>query len=324
MKMKLQLVKILTAVMAMAVLCVPQLMAATSIGYSNGTAGRSSLFRLGFQTTQGMAIRLDGSKLKALKGCTISAIETVFCSRNSNDGTARLFIATSPGGTPLCEQTVEISKVASWVSYDLDTPYTIKGDEDELYVGYTVEIAANYVPLSADFSTDMRGTCFALSGDTWIDIYGMGFGCVNVKAVLADDVNFTDLALKPLSADGYYKEGTAYSYSGQLLNFGSETVNSFDMTITMGGGNPQKYSFKDTGIAAGSSYDFTLPEYTASASGMQTFRVEVTNINGADDADMSDNAYAQDLFFYPASMERCLLLEGFTGQDCSNWTATET
>ena len=33
---------------------------------------------------------------------------------------------------------------------------------------------------------------------------------------------------------------------------------------------------------------------------------------------MSDNTYTENIFFYPADMERNMLIEGFTGQTCNN------
>lgn len=317
MQMKHSFLKVLTAVLLTA--SIPS--SATTIGYTNGSVGRAQVFRAGSTTKQGMAMKLDGNKLKALKGQTITAIEAVFGSRNTTNNAATLFISTSPDGTPLYEQDVTISKSVQWLTFNLDKPYTITGDEGNLYIGYTLDIATTYNPLSADFQTDMDGVCYVYKDGAWTDCYGMGFGCVNVRAIVGDDFHTTDLTLKPIAASCYYKSGTAYSYSGEVFNFGTEAIKSFDVTLTIGDNAPQTFKYDGLNMASGSVYKFTLPEYTASTTGSMAMKVEVGNINGGTDNAPADNTRAIDVFFYPADMERTLLLEGFTGQACSNCPA---
>lgn len=305
----------------LAALCLPLSGTATNIGYTNGDYGRSYVFRLGTTTKQGMAFKLDTEKLKMLKGQTIGSIEAVFGSRNSTNNGARLFISTSLEADPLLEQDVTISKAVQWLTYELDQPYTITGDEGSLYIGYTVEIANTYSALSSDYSADVKDKCFAYMNGVWTDIYGMGFGCVNVRAVLDGDFTFTDLALKPFSVDGYYKIGQSYSLSGQLFNFGSEPIHSFDVSVKIGEGDPVVYKYDNVNIAANGVLDVVLPEFSASTSGEMPMNVVVANVNGTTDFDISDNVFLSDLFFYPSEMEKCMLVEGFTGQDCSNCPA---
>lgn len=296
-------------------------LSAATIGYTNGNYGGSTVQRLGTSTTQGMAMKLSGDKLKALQGRTISAIEAVFGTRNTTGNAAHLFVTTQLGGTPVAEQDVTITRALRWYTFDLDQPYTITGQEEALYIGYTVEASKDSNPLSLDKSADMQDACFGLKDGAWTDFYGTGFGCVNVRAVIAGDFKLTDVMLKPFALEGYYKAGTSYSYSGAVLNFGTETVNSFDITLTVGNDAPQTFNYTDLNLASGETFDFTLPEYTATEVGKVPMTIEVSNVNGAADGVPADNSSMPEVFYYPANMERCLLLEGFTGQSCPNCPA---
>lgn len=310
--------KSILATVLLAVSCLFTASASNTIGYTNGQYSRSKLFRVGTGNIQGMAFKLDSEKLTMLKGQTISAVEVVFGSRNSTANAATLFITTNPDATPLRKQEVTISRAAQWLTYSLDTPYTITGDEGELYVGYTAEISNTYYMLSSDFASDMQGVCYAYDEGKWVDLYGKGFGGVNVRAVIGDDAAIKDVTLKPVSTDGYFKAGAAYTYAAQLRNFGTEKVNSFDLEVSVNNGTPQTLKYNNLALANGETYDFNLPEINADANGKLPISVKVVAVNGSADQAQGDNVYNADIFFYPADMQKKLLLEGFTGQDCSN------
>lgn len=293
--------------------------AASTIGYTNGDTGKDYRFRVGSTEKQGVAIKLGPEKLAMLKGRTISAIEAVIGTRQTYDGTARLFIATTPDSeTPLAEQKVKISIASRWQTYSLDKPYTITGDEGTLYIGYTLEIAKDYSPLQSDYGRGSVGVCYAYNEGEWTDVYNLNVGNVSVRAVIDEGPELADLMLKTLGYEGYHKLGEATVYGGQLHNFGTATVTSFDIELKVGDAEPSVTKYENRSIAPGATFDFTLPEYAATETGSLPVTVTVKNVNGGGDADMSDNSLTETMFFYPADMERCLLLEGFTGQDCSN------
>lgn len=310
--------KLILSLLAFMAFCYGQTAEAANIGYSNGTVERSTLFKMGSTKKQGMAIKLDAAKLQELKGSTISAIQTAFGSRNTTGKTAHLFIATSPDATPLVEQDVTISSVVKWVEFALDNPYTITGDEGTLYIGYTAEIDTRYYLLSADYSTDTRGLNYAYKDGEWVDLYGYGYGCVNVRAVVNDAPSFTDVLLKTFSLSGYYQAGQPYNFAAQLYNFGTETITSLDVTLKTAFGDTIQQTLTDLSIEPGAVYDIKFPEYTAQTFGSTSLELAITKVNGSEDGDMTDNQGATPLYFYPENMERSLLLEAFTGQECSN------
>lgn len=290
---------------------------ATDIGFTNGKYGKTSVFRLGNDKKQGQAIRLGKEKLQYLKGKTIKAAQFVVGSRNSTDNTMHTFIASSLSGTPIAETDFTISKAQTWLTWTLDTPYTITGDEEELYIGYTTEINTSYKMYCSDFSNDMTGCNFAIKDGEWVDTYGTNTGNANIRIQTDEVDDFCDVIMTKSSFDGYFKAGNSYSFSTIFHNFGTKAITSFDAVVRIGD-KTETYSFKNVNIAANQNHTVDLTNIDTSNEGEQTVAISIENINGgADDKDLGDNMISEELYVYPANMERNLLLEGFTGQECS-------
>lgn len=298
---------------------------ASEIGFTTGVCDRNTVFSVNNTKKQGQAIRLSHEKLQLLKGQAISAVNVAFGSRNTVDNKATLFIGESLDGVPAVSQEVTISKANAWLAYELETPYVITGDEPELYIGFTASlVVGSYKVLTSDRQADLlEGCTYVYDGLSWFDMSGLGYGAANVRIVVGD-ASFTDVVMKRAKFDGYYKSGEQYEFANQLFNFGTTTIGSFDVELSVGDGEPQTLSFPDANLAPNAAFDFTLPEYTATSTGDVALRITVKNINGSTDDDTSDNAQNEQVFFYPANMERSLLIEEFTGQDCSACPAGHT
>ena len=305
-------------VLCLLLVCSAVSIAQTKIGYSNGEFNRSDGLRIGSGEKQGLAIKLSKEKLQLLKGKKIVGASAVFGTRNVKN--LNFFLTKALGQQPLYEQSVS-GAATNWKDFTFDTPYVV-GDETELYLGYSLEASTSYRPLAFDRSVGIKGSSWAYSeGDTWVDVYDNGFGCADLYLLVEDVDPFTDLCLKTFSVSGYYKAENAYKYTGQVLNFGTQSVKSFDVTYQIGDNEPVAYSFTGINIAPNETFDFELPEYISLASGKLPIKMSVTNIDGAVDADMSDNVDNSTIFIYPSDMEKRILLEGFTGQGCSNCPA---
>jgi len=313
--------RFLSSAIMIGLLTLTPVLADTHIGYTNGESDRNHVFRNGSTEKQGMAIKLKKNKLLTLKGRTISSIEAVFGSKNTTNNTATVFIATSPDGQPLREKTVTINRAAQWQTITFDSPYVVTGEEEALYIGYTVEAQKTLFPLSADYSMDSKDCSFSYTDGQWKDMYGLGYGNANIRVIVDETLTFTDAMLKTVNTNGYYKQDQAYSYSAQLYNIGTVSVKSFNAVIKIGESDTQTISYTDVNIAQGSTFDIVLPDITATRTGEMPLSIEIKDINGGADADQSDNTSESSIFFYPAQMERSLLLESFTGQDCPNCPA---
>lgn len=284
------------------------------IGYSNGTVVRKNGVRFGSGTTQGMAIRIPAEKAGLLKGCRITGVRTAFATTQVSD--LKIFVTKDLNAEPLYSEIVS-GATTSWKDFRFSSPVTIDGDE--FYVGYTFTVLETYRPLLFDESTDFgHHVAWAYSGGNWEDITGRGYGAPNIRVNLESVPEFSDLIIKPVDAGGYYKEGNAYSFGGQIFNFGTRPVTSFDISCQLGDGEPVVTEVRNVRLASGEAYDFRLPEYNAGESGKLPFKIAVSNINGAGDDDATDNLSVTDTYIYPSWMQKKVLVENFTGQTCGN------
>lgn len=292
-------------------LCAAPGTADTALSYSNGTVGTTYLFKT-FTDQTGLAMRLSPEKVAMLKGRTIKAIEMSTGTKRLEN--QKLFVGTDLKA-PAYTQDFTLGRANKWISYELTTPYVISGDEPELFIGFTGTVTdSNVKPLSGDYAAALPGAGFALYGDQWRDIASLNVGCPNIRIILDGDQELTDAIVKPFAPDGYFRAAESLSFPSQILNFGNKAINGFTLEARIGQGEPKTLTFSDV-IEPGASFDFTLPEYVCSEAGTQPVAVTV-NVDG--DADASDNAASTEVFFYPADMERAILLESFTGQKCGN------
>ncbi len=291
-------------------------MAQTIVGYTNGTLNRNDIVRLGATEKQGMAVYIDAEKAALLKGATLKSFLTYVSTTQVSSGT--LFITKELGGTPIYEQSFKpASSRERLTEYKVANTFVLDGEP--FYLGHVVEVGTSYKPLSFDRSANTEpGISWAYENGQWIDVSGKGYGIPNIQIKL-DGVNaFTDLMVRPIQAEGYQVAGKPQVFGGQVFNFGSTTITSFDITCKVGNADPVVTTVSGISLDSGKSYDFTLPEYTTSESGTLNLEVSVANVNGAVDAESTDNTAVSNVFFYPEGVEKKVLVEVFTGQTCGN------
>ena len=295
------------------------------LGYTDGTIDRTKVFHLGNTTRQGHCIRLSHEKLQTLKGFSITAVKAAFGTRMTTDNKAKVFVAKSLGGVPVQSLEVTIEKALKLQTYTLEEPYVITGDEPALFIGYEATTqAASYNLLCADYQTELPNCTYALNNGTWTDVYGMGTGSANIQVVLDRDPAFSDVMMVGTNYSGYYKSGQSYAFPFSMVNFGTQAVESFDVVLTLGS-DQQPFPYPGLSLGQNQAMTITLPEYVASAEGETALHVSIENVNGKNaDSDATDNVFDASIFFYPATMERNILVESFTGQACSQCPSGHT
>lgn len=293
---------------------------ATNIGYSkeeiNRLWARSNSFRVGSTATQGQAIRLSKEKLQMLKGKTINCAEFVVASGQTTGKTLHAFITTSLGGTPIAEGDVSIDAL-KWVKFTLPTPYTITGNEENLYIGFTAEIETSYKMLLGDGSYDISGYNFAYQDGNWVDTYGLGHGSAYIRVNVDGAPDYTDAIIGKTNFDGYYKAGNNYDFTARFINAGTTAINDFDAIVCVDGKETTQH-FSDVALKPKEGYSFKLSGVNSDTEGGKDISVKIANVNGTGaESDASDNETSGNVYFYPNNMERSILVEGFTGQDCT-------
>lgn len=290
---------------------------AVSFGYCKSKVNRNNVFRVGTTGTQGQAICLTKAKLQAMKGKTIDFAEFAVGSRNTVGNSIHVFITKSLGGQPIAEGDLSVSGAFKYNKWTLDNPYTITGDEDALYIGFTTEVSGTYKPLIADGNADISGYNFVYEDGNWVDSYGTGYGSAYITVNVDGMGDYTDAIMGRGNLSGYFKAGNKYDLSAIFLNAGTTTITGFDAEVNIDGHTSTQH-FDNLSIAPKDCYTLPLSGLNADNAGNKTLNVKVYNVKGGDEIDVSDNDLASTLFFYPDNMERSMLLEGFTGQDCPN------
>ena len=90
--------------------------------------------------------------------------------------------------------------------------------------------------------------------------------------------------------DGYFKVGNNYDYSGQIINIGTETITSFDLTVN-NNGTETTTNYTGLSIAQGDIFDYTISQLKSESMGNRTISATISNVNGTTDSDPSDNRF---------------------------------
>ena len=139
--------------------------------------------------------------------------------------------------------------------------------------------------------------------------------------------------------------GSAVNISGVITNTGTDVIESFDIVWSQGGSISYSQSYGNLNISTGNSYSFNhQDQFFAQSAGLYPIEVTVTNVNGQQDEDLSNNSLSSSvmvteygeiysggfqrdyIYFKPSSApENCPLVfvcHGYTGtaQDIMNYS----
>ena len=85
--------------------------------------------------------------------------------------------------------------------------------------------------------------------------------------------------------------GSAVNISGVITNTGTDVIESFDIVWSQGGSMSYSQSYGNLNISTGNSYNFThQDQFFAQSAGLYPIDVTVTNVNGQQDEDLSNNS----------------------------------
>ncbi len=85
--------------------------------------------------------------------------------------------------------------------------------------------------------------------------------------------------------------GSAVNIEGVITNTGTDVIESFDVVWSQGGSMSYSQSYGNLNISSGNSYNFTHQnQFVAQSAGLYPIDVTVTNVNGQQDEDLSNNS----------------------------------
>jgi len=126
-----------------------------------------------------------------------------------------------------------------------------------------------------------------------------------------------DASLASVNIPRYVEAGDQFDLKGVVSNEGATAINSFTATYTVDGGVPQVQSFVGLNITLGNSYSFTHnTPITLTDIGSHEIVTTITNINGGDDLDPSNNSVAKIVGAVSFVPVKKVLAEEATGTWC--------
>ena len=287
--------------------------AQTYMGYTDGT--RDAGYAFGNSREQGLCVRIPSGKAAYLKGAKVTGLRTVF--RTLQINSLDLFITKDLTAEELYVQDMGQSSNL-WTDYTLEKPFEIDGEE--FYIGYIVQASNTMArPLAFDGSTDVGHEAFWVIEDgVWKDASEAGMGAANIQMILEGAPTVADLVMKRLNASGVYKTGNAYSFKGQVFNFGTDTIHSLEFTLQVGEAEPVTFT-RRVQLDPTHTYDVTSPAYRLQGEGRQNVTITVRpGDEGVEDADESDNTASYEIGVLSGDIKKKVLVEGFSTQGCGN------
>lgn len=226
--------------------------------------------------------------------------------------------------TPVYTQDVTIEN-DTWNEVTLTVPYTIS--KEGFFIGYEVEATASDYPLGLDDGPvssygDIVG--YKQQGtDSFIFLhmreYGGGNNCIRIYLSGYYQVQY-DLALKTLDAKDIVKPGEEFNLTGTVKNTATKDINSYDVTCQIGSQTPVTKTINKA-VKAGETATFDIAGLKVEQEGTYDIKVTISNLDGRDDEDMSDNTMSKEIVAMKEFIPRKILLEQFSTQSCSNCPA---
>ncbi|MDE6381063.1 MAG: hypothetical protein K2L11_11380 [Muribaculaceae bacterium] len=291
----------------------------------NGTTGGKTRVYTGFIMTADDVKAFAGRK--AIGFSVYSPTSTAGIRNSISD--ARFFYSTDPEVAKLdYEQDFTMSKSPfSLTSVSMDEPYTISGDEEGIFFGYSLVVPKKndmcYIPAD-DNTSGPYNTCIFGASDTENlpdEFYSItaeiGALCMSVKLERETLPKYVDFTYFPSTMAIPMGEASAYPLT--LKATCGAPIESVNLEYTYGGKTYDNAIAFDTPIPAGvSRYISTAVEFPALSELInEDVEFKLTKINGTENTGNNMSAWAR-VAVVEQLPARQTLIEEFTGTWCPN------
>lgn len=195
------------------------------------------------------------------------------------------------------------------------TPLPIGKD---LYVGYTLTLSGASYPVSA-VGESREGGFLMKIGNEWKDMSAEGYGVLSVQLIAtASNLVPYDLALKQITIPETIKLGSTVPLGLKILNVGVEKVTGFKVECYIDNYETIVYNVNqeiESNEYADVELDFTPPLEEKDSE--VVMRVSISEIQGATDADLSNNTLETVFSVNRFDFIKRLLIEEFSTERCT-------
>lgn len=285
---------------------------------SDGSTGKvSGLTGNNVKVTE--AIRISGNMLAPYAGLQLSGVHAGLANSSTLPNSLSAAVSATKGGAELASGTFSAPSVG-WSDIMFDQPYTITGQEQELWISFSFIQSKKLNIISFAGETHADGCWVAKSGK-YTDYSGQNWGSLAVEAIITgDNLPQHDLMIKSFSSErSTTKVGLPIVVSGEVRNKALATAEGFEIAYSVNDGQvtgsvpfSQTLSYRDV-----APFTFEIPS-DALTEGNADITVEVKWLGGIEDEYVADNTASTSVGLYTNAYPRNVLLEEFTTEKCGN------
>lgn len=289
------------------------------VGYCDGLIASSSSGKYtGLGTANGevnVAIRLPKSVLAAYVGNNIVGVNY---GMPTSQGLAKMnvWVRAARDGENLTDGSTTKTGYG-WHEVEVK-PYTITGNEQELWIGATYSNTSKVFVAASFAGTTVTDGCYVNSGDGWTNYAAKGWGSLSIEAIIeGGNVPTRDLSLLDVaSSHRAVQVGNSFTVTGKIKNNASETAVNPVISYSINGTKVGAYTHNGS-LAHRESANFSISIPTT---GFQQGDAKVELAlewadGGADDAP-ADNSETLTVALTKDVFTRRMVVEEHTGAWC--------
>lgn len=270
----------------------------------------------GHEGNVGFASRFTRYKMRAYKDCQLTSISVSF----NGNAKGRVFATTSLTGTPLAEKSFNTINGTDnidgmWCEVKFDEPLTLDGKE--LYIGYELEsMTADVIVYTSPL---VNGTEYCNLGNGWQVLSTPGVVGKFYATLTGDKLPKSEICLNEVSLPSFVESGKPFEPVANIVNLGTEKVTSLEVVYHNGNSDIiGTYTKTGLNISTRSAASISLPGVSLTGDTDYSFWVEVTKVNGIEDAAPVDNtSSAKTIYSRTNFKKRNILMEVFSTERCT-------
>lgn len=290
------------------------------VGYSDGKIASSSS---GKYTSMGevgntvsIAIRLSKEQLATYKGCNIIGVNY---GMPTSQGVKSLkgWVRNSLDGNNLTEGTTNSTNYG-WREIGV-TPYTISGEEPELWIGASYDNDTKAYVAVSFAGTAVTDGCYANNGNGWTNYATQGWGSLSLEAIIEGaNVATRDLALLDVTTrQRSVQVGEPINVSGLIKNNASETAKNPIIRYSINGQEMGTYTCNESiAFRQSQSFAFDIPTTSFSEAITANVTLSLEWADGLADDAPADNVSQFSVELAKEVFKRRMVVEEHTGAWC--------
>lgn len=290
------------------------------IGYCDGKIASSSS---GHYTSIGevgntvsIAIRLSKAQLEAYKGCKLIGVNY---GMPTSQGVRQLngWVRTSLDGEDLTSGSTTSTNYG-WHEISI-APYTITGDETELYIGASYNNDSRAYIAVSFAGTAVTDGCHVCNGSTWTNYASQGWGSLSLEAIIeGDNVATRDLALYDVKTrQRSVQIGDPIGVSGIIKNNASESAVNPVIRYSINGTQLGTYTYNGTvAFRQSAQFSFEIPTTSFNEATTANVSLSLEWADGMDDDAPADNLATLSIELSKEVFKRRMVVEEHTGAGC--------